>query len=62
MTADLEMKLSDFQCYYNGYRAHAGLNGRPPESTSDEGDARVGLRSYRWQVHGRGLYHTPIAA
>jgi hypothetical protein len=61
-TGDLEMKLSDFQRYYNKYRAHTGLNGRPPASTSDEGGARAGVRSYRWQAHCRGLYHTPIAA
>jgi transposase InsO family protein len=60
--ADLERKLSDFQRYYNGYRAHTGLNGRPPTSTSDEGSTRADLRSYRWQLHCRGLYHTPIAA
>src|SRR6267378_393128 len=28
--ADLEMKLLEFQRYYNGHRAHAGLEGRPP--------------------------------
>ena len=27
-TADLEEKLGDFQNYYNGYRTHAGLEGR----------------------------------
>jgi transposase InsO family protein len=27
-TADLEEKLVDFQNYYNGYRTHAGLEGR----------------------------------
>jgi transposase InsO family protein len=61
-TGDLEMTRSDFQRYYNKYRAHRRLNGRPPASTSDEGGARAGLRSYRWQAHCRGLYHTPIAA
>ena len=35
--ADLEMKLFEFQRYYNGYRAHAGLDGRPPASTSGRG-------------------------
>ena len=29
--ADLEMKLLDFQRYYNRHRAHAGLDGRTPE-------------------------------
>ena len=27
-TADLEMKLSDFQTFYNGHRTHGGLEGR----------------------------------
>ena len=60
--ADLEMKLFEFQRYYNGYRAHAGLAGRPPASIPAEGGPRANLRSYRWQPHCRGLYHTPIAA
>jgi transposase InsO family protein len=60
--ADLQMKLLEFQRYYNGYRAHAGLNGRPPASTADARCAQMSLRSYRWQPHCRGLYHTPIAA
>jgi hypothetical protein len=60
--ADLEMKLFEFQRYYNGYRAHAGLDGRPPASIPDEGGPRASLRSYRWQSHCRGLHHTPIAA
>ena len=29
---DLERKLLEFQHYYNGHRAHAGLGGRLPES------------------------------
>ena len=60
--ADLEMKLLEFQRYYNGYRAHAGLEGRPPESMLNEGGACASVRSYRWQSHCRGLYHTPMAA
>jgi hypothetical protein len=60
--ADLEVKLQEFQRYYNGYRAHAGLHGRPPASIPDEGAARASLGSYRWQPHCRGLYHTPVAA
>jgi putative transposase len=59
--ADLERKLSDFQRYYNEYRAHTGVIGRPPVPT-DEGCARVRLRSYRWQPDCRGLYQTRIAA
>ena len=60
--ADLEMKLLDFQRYYNGHRTHAGLNGRTPEPSTDTGCARASVSSYRWQPHCRGLYQTPIAA
>jgi putative transposase len=60
--ADLERKLADFQVYYNGYRAHAGLNGRPPTPTPDKGGSFASLRSYGWRPHCRGLHYTPIAA
>jgi transposase InsO family protein len=60
--ADLEMKLLEFRRYYNGHRAHAGLEGHPPESIPAEGCARANIRSYRWQPHCRGLYQTPMAA
>ena len=60
--ADLEMKLLDFQHYYNGHRTHAGLEGRTPEPRADASGARVSLSEYRWQPHCRGLYQTPIAA
>jgi putative transposase len=30
--ADLELTLFEFQRYYNGHRAHAGVEGRPPVS------------------------------
>jgi hypothetical protein len=30
-TADLELKLLDFQGYSNGYRTHAGLTGGTPD-------------------------------
>ena len=47
---DLEMKLLEFQRYYNGHRAHAGLDGSLPESIPDVGAAparvsRVSLAS-----------------
>ena len=57
-TTDLEMKLLDFQRYYNGYRAHAGLGGLTLEPRTFQDSARAG---YRWRAHCRGLYHTPIA-
>jgi putative transposase len=60
--ADLERKLLEFQNYYNSHRGHAGLAGRPPTSIPDAGGGPASLRSYRWQPHCRGLYHTPMAA
>ena len=60
--ADLEMKLLDFQHYYNGHRAHAGLNGPTPEPSTDQSCARASVSAYRWQPHCRGLYQMPIAA
>ena len=60
--ADLEMKLLDFQRYYNGHRTHAGLNGRTAEPSTDTGCAPASVSSYRWQPHCRGLYQTPMAA
>ena len=60
--ADLEMKLLDFQQYYNGYRAHAGLGGRTPEPSTDVSSARASVGQYGWRRHCRGLYQTPIAA
>jgi transposase InsO family protein len=60
--ADLEEKLLDFQHYYNGYRAHAGLEGRLPVPGIDGPASPIDLGSYRWRRHCRGLYQTPIAA
>jgi hypothetical protein len=61
-TADLQAKLWDFQHYYNGHRTYAGLEGRLPEPTVGESGSSIGLESYRWRRHCRGLYQTPIAA
>ena len=58
-TADLEAKLIDFQRYYHDHRTHAGLDGRQKRAA---GSAPIGLDSFRWQLHCRGLYQTPIAA
>jgi transposase InsO family protein len=60
-TADLNSKLLDFQHFYNGHRAHAGLEGRLPEPVNGPASP-ANLGSYRWQRHCRGLYQTPIAA
>ena len=60
--ADLEVKLLDFQRYFNGHRAHAGLGGMTPEPRTTEDSVRASVREYRWRVHCRGLYQTPMAA
>jgi putative transposase len=60
--ADLEAKLLEFQRYFNGHRTHAGLGGMTPEPRSGEDSARASVSGYRWRVHCRGLYQTPIAA
>jgi transposase InsO family protein len=60
--ADLELKLLDFQQYFNGHRTHAGLGGLTPEPRTGEDRARASISQYRWRPHCRGLYQTPIAA
>jgi transposase InsO family protein len=60
--ADLELKLLEFQGYFNGHRAHAGLGGLTPEPRAGEDRARASVSKYRWRPHCRGLYQTPIAA
>ena len=60
--ADLELKLLEFQRYYNGHRAHAALEGQPPEAHPAARGANARIHSYRWRSHCRGLYQTPIAA
>lgn len=59
---DLEHQLLDCQIYFNGHRAHAGLGGRTPEPRAGEDRPRASVGKYRWQLHCRGLYQTPIAA
>lgn len=63
---DLERKLADFQTYYNGQRAHAALDGRPPARRDQHGpaprSASAGIAPYRWQAHCRGLFQLPVTA
>src|SRR5256885_7528631 len=47
MTADLEVKLLEFQRYYNGDPTHAGLGGRTPEPSMCEDSARGRNRTPR---------------
>jgi putative transposase len=60
--ADLEGKLLDYQHYFNGHRTHAGLGGLTPEPRTGEDRAPASVSRYRWRLHCRGLYQTPIAA
>jgi hypothetical protein len=57
----LELKLLEFQRYFNGHRTHAGLGGMTPEPRTGEYSAQASITGYRWRAHCRGLYHTPIA-
>ena len=61
-SADLEVKLRDFQRYYNGHRTHGGLAGRTPDPSAGSDSARTNVTSYRWQEHCHGPYQTAIAA
>ena len=61
-TTDLENKLLDFRSYFNEHRAHTGLQGQTPDQDTPMPRPVASLRSYGWQRHCRGLYHTPIAA
>jgi transposase InsO family protein len=64
--ADLELKLLEFQRYFNRHRTHAGLDGLTPEPRAEpragEDRPRASVSKYRWRPHCRGLYQTPIAA
>src|SRR5262245_46673978 len=57
---DLEMKLADFQDYYNKFRVHGSLENQTAMPTAES--KRVSLKCYEWQKHCRGLYQTPRAA
>jgi putative transposase len=53
--ADLELRLLDFQRYYNGHRAHAGLDGRTPEPCTAVGSAMAAALSWAIPDADRGL-------
>jgi hypothetical protein len=60
---DLELKLADFQTYYNAARSHASLEGYTPLTfavghTVD----RAELNDVRWVSHCGGLVQLPAAA
>src|ERR1700730_9845775 len=54
------MPALEFQRYHNGHRAHAGLEERTPEPSTEGSGARASVRSYRWQSHCHGLCQTPM--
>ena len=59
-TTDLENKLQNYQCYYNGYRTHSGRNGTTPISLGS--GKVVDVNDYRWKKHCRGLVQLPVTA
>ena len=60
--ADLELKLLEFQRYFNRHRTPTGLGGLTPEPCTGDNRTRASVSNYRSQPHCRGLYQTPIAA
>ena len=57
---DLERKLSEFKDYYNQHRTHSALPRDAPTLPAGENYARkASLANYCWQMHCRGLFHTP---
>ena len=56
---DLNVKLSEFQTFFNDHRAHSSLDGRTP--VQNRNDVAT-LDRYAWNAHCRGLYQTPTAA
>lgn len=61
--SDLELKLGEFQGFYNEQRVHASLKSTPAEISQDSmAKKHAVLEDYRWQSHCRGLFSLPIAA
>jgi transposase InsO family protein len=58
--ADLKNKLREYQCYFNGCRAHSGREGSTPIGSADRNI--VDINKYRWKKHCRGLFELPMAA
>ena len=63
---DLQLKLADFQTYYNSERAHYALDGLPPTYRDHRRpapqSAGAEVTRYRWQSHCRGLFQLPVTA
>ena len=56
---DLENKLRNYQCYFNGCRTHSGRDGSTPTENADR--KVININDYRWGKHCRGLFELPIA-
>jgi transposase InsO family protein len=60
---DLEVKLEEFQVYYNAHRVHQSLRLQTPdEAAGMSPPTRTELRNYSWRSHCNSLFQTPIAA
>jgi transposase InsO family protein len=60
---DLKRKLRAYTLYYNSTRVHQSLSGNSPdEQAGKPRPTHAALKSYGWQQHCQGLFHTPIAA
>ncbi len=60
---DLEIKLLEFQRYYNAARSHASLDGHTPLAfAGGRTVARAELNHVRWVSHCRDLVQLPEAA
>jgi hypothetical protein len=62
---DLQIKLNQFQVYYNEHRVHSSLGFKTPKEEAAEtitNRAVSSLENYRWESHCKGLYQLPVAA
>jgi putative transposase len=62
---DLTQKLDAFAGYCNMHRVHRSLRGTTPTGqarASSPPPMRAALHQNAWEVHCRGLFHTPIPA
>ncbi len=60
---DLEVKLEEFQDYYNAHRVHQALDLKTPaEAAGDDPPTCAKLGNFAWRSHCNGLFQTPMAA
>ena len=60
---DLEVKLEDFQRYYNEGRVHSGINfSTPIEKSEDKEKQYIDLNDIHWKSYCNGMFKVPIAA